>query len=233
MGALISDAPASGTRKPVFERLGRLIAPVKTLGAWIASPLQRTLRRRAAAFFPDNTRRVLEVGVGRGHGLSAYPPRIDVTGIETDGDRLQIARRRVAGQALDRVEGLHRRQPSALAFADASFDAVTAMGVLRRNARATRVIDELVRVTRPGGRIILVDRKMSAPARTTPARGRAARSSSGAVIQRPARFSRGLRQLLRRRLLTSARALPQTLLSFRKDLEHVATMTLFGFTLSA
>jgi len=137
----------------------------RSLSALAVSPLIARLRHRIARLASPRDGRVLEVGVGRGAGLSGYAPQLEVIGTDNDHDKLRAARRRVAAQALDHVAGLHYMQPSALSFASDSFDLVTAFFVLKRGRRPLGVIDELVRVTKPGGRIVVVNRVASAQAR--------------------------------------------------------------------
>ncbi|MEL6297474.1 MAG: methyltransferase domain-containing protein [Pseudomonadota bacterium] len=187
--------------------------------AWFGGPVLRMIRRRISELFPGDARRILEVGVRRGHGLAGYPDRCDVTGTEADPRDLAAARRRIAGAARDQIAGLHRLAPDRLCFPDASFDAVAAVSVMERAGGAVRQIDEMVRVTRPGGRIIVVDRLRKA---------RAPQSARDPL-------TRALRRLSIRigRRLARARRLPETLFSRRRDLAPVGTLKIFGFRLHA
>ena len=103
--------------------------------------------------------RVLDVACGTGRFLGALKsawPRLPSTGLDLSAPYLAEARRHLARRGwLDFVEG----NAEALPFPDASFDAVTCIYLfheLPEKARA-RAAAELVRVTRPGGRVILVD----------------------------------------------------------------------------
>jgi SAM-dependent methyltransferase len=97
---------------------------------------------------------VLDVATGTGHAaLAAARTGARVTGIDYVPALLDIARERAAAERLDVrfVEAPAEQLP----FADGSFDvAVSAIGVMFA-ADHERAADELVRVVRGGGRIVL------------------------------------------------------------------------------
>ena len=136
-----------------------------TAGEHAAHPSRRkgfsaaTLGRIAASSWIDRLRRKIATLIS--------PKRGRV--LEADRDDLRRARGVVAAKALDHVSGLHHMEPTALAFPDASFDLVAAFFVIGRRQRPKRVIDELVRVTKPGGRIVVVNRLSAHAGRAGPA----------------------------------------------------------------
>jgi phosphatidylethanolamine/phosphatidyl-N-methylethanolamine N-methyltransferase len=101
--------------------------------------------------------RVLEVGVGTGIALPLYKAAHRITGIDLSPDMLRRAERRVAGGRLANVEALVEMDAGALAFADGSFDIAAAMFVMSVVPDPQRVLSELIRVVRPGGRIVIVN----------------------------------------------------------------------------
>ncbi|MBN9022046.1 MAG: methyltransferase domain-containing protein [Rhizobiales bacterium] len=101
--------------------------------------------------------RIVELGVGTGISLPLYERRHRVTGIDLSCDMLDRARKRVAEEGLDHVEALHEMDAGALAFADGAFDAAMAMFVMTVVPHPDKVLSELVRVVRPGGRVVLVN----------------------------------------------------------------------------
>lgn len=100
--------------------------------------------------------RILEAGVGTGVALPRYQRRHRIFGIDLSPDMLERARNRVARQKLDHVEGLEVMDASNLTFPDRSFDAVVAMYVMTVVPDPEKVMAEFHRVTKPGGRLIVI-----------------------------------------------------------------------------
>ncbi|MBK1726125.1 class I SAM-dependent methyltransferase [Halorhodospira neutriphila] len=103
-------------------------------------------------------RRVLEVGVGTGISLPEYRRDVgSVVGVDVSPDMLKIARKRVDEQGLDYVEGLYEMDAEALEFPDDSFDVVVAMYVASVVPNPQRLLEELQRVCRPGGDVLIIN----------------------------------------------------------------------------
>ncbi|MBN1874695.1 MAG: methyltransferase domain-containing protein [Anaerolineae bacterium] len=101
-----------------------------------------------ARYAPLSGRCVLDVGCGVGMYTSAflrYTPH--VFGIEIEHDR--------AGQARSRARGVARAVGETLPFTNAAFDIVFSHEVLEHVSDDHQCARELVRVTRPGGRIVI------------------------------------------------------------------------------
>lgn len=101
--------------------------------------------------------KVLEVGVGTGISLPSYRRDLKITGIDLSPEMLDKARERVSRQALGHVEAIEQMDAGAMTFADESFDVVVAMYVMTVVPDPAQVLDELARVCRPGGTVILVN----------------------------------------------------------------------------
>jgi ubiquinone/menaquinone biosynthesis C-methylase UbiE len=99
--------------------------------------------------------RTLEVAVGTGLNLPHYPAGIDLTGLEWSPSMLAVAVRRAAdlGIAADLRQGDARELP----FEDGSFDTVVMTFSLCSIPDERRAVDELARVLRPGGLLLLAD----------------------------------------------------------------------------
>lgn len=100
--------------------------------------------------------RILDIGVGTGISLPYYERKHRVTGIDLSRDMLERARSRVAEDGLSHVEGLEVMDAGALTFPDRAFDAAVAMFVITVVPDPDKVLAEMARVVRPGGRVILV-----------------------------------------------------------------------------
>ncbi|WP_086666144.1 class I SAM-dependent methyltransferase [Lentzea kentuckyensis] len=98
---------------------------------------------------------VLEVAVGTGLNLPFYPDDVAVTGLDISEQMLALARARAL--QLGRDVTLRQGTAHALPFADASFDTVVCTLGLCAIPDHEAAVDEMVRVLRPGGRLVLVD----------------------------------------------------------------------------
>lgn len=103
---------------------------------------------------PDE--RVLEVGVGTGLCLPFYPGHCKITAIDLSDGMLAKARDRVRTHELAHVE-LVRMDAGDMKFPDGSFDIVVAAYVVTAVPDHRKVMSEMIRVCRPGGRIILLN----------------------------------------------------------------------------
>lgn len=104
---------------------------------------------------------VLDVGCGPGSDTlplaDLVGPGGRVYGVDHDAEMVAEAERRAAERGLgERVE--HARGDAyGLPFADGTFDAVRSERLFLHLDRPERATAEMVRVTRPGGRVVLVD----------------------------------------------------------------------------
>jgi phosphatidylethanolamine/phosphatidyl-N-methylethanolamine N-methyltransferase len=100
--------------------------------------------------------KVLEVGVGTGINVSLYPEHCHVTGIDFSALMLEKARERVAKKGVKNVR-LKEMDAANLTFADDSFDIVYAPYVISVVSDPVRVVNEMRRVCRPGGKIVILN----------------------------------------------------------------------------
>lgn len=124
---------------------------------WDKSPLYISEQKRyriypwlpeAAEFCYHRGHRVLEIGCGTGCDLLQFARNgADATGVDITPMHLELARQRV-GSLAKVLEADARKLP----FPDASFDYVYSHGVLHHSDEPRRVVDEIFRVLRPGGR---------------------------------------------------------------------------------
>ena len=100
---------------------------------------------------------VLEVGIGTGLALGYYAPQVRVTGIDVSAEMLREADRRAARLGLHNVAGLHQMDARQIALPDAAFDHVAAMHIMSVVPEPERVLDEMVRLCRPGGSVLIAN----------------------------------------------------------------------------
>lgn len=98
---------------------------------------------------------VLEVAVGTGLNLPHYPADATVTGVDLSEGMLDGARRRAT--TLDHPASLRQADAHDLPFTDGFFDTVVCTLGLCAIPDPDKAIDEMIRVLRPGGTLILVD----------------------------------------------------------------------------
>jgi len=100
--------------------------------------------------------RILEVGVGTGINVPLYPRNCHVTGIDFSASMLEKARERVERKGLTNVR-LLEMDAANLSFPDNSFDIVYAPYVISVVCDPLRVVREMKRVCRPGGKLIVLN----------------------------------------------------------------------------
>jgi ubiquinone/menaquinone biosynthesis C-methylase UbiE len=147
----------------------------KSLEARGRTPAHARLRRRFLKFVPVRSgERVLEVGCGTGvvvRDLAGLVGRRgEVVGVDASRRLLDRAR------ALSRETARHTRivwrvaDAASLPFAANRFDAALAVTVILHVADPLRVVREMARVTRPGGRVAVQDQDFGMVAVTHPER---------------------------------------------------------------
>jgi SAM-dependent methyltransferase len=102
---------------------------------------------------PSGDERVLDVGTGAGALALALAPFVrEVVGVDPVPELLELARERAVPNS-EFVEG----DGTALPFRDGDFDLAGTHRTLHHVGRPALVVAELARVTRPGGRVLVVD----------------------------------------------------------------------------
>ena len=121
------------------------------------SLLQPGRRHAIRAMQLQSGDRVLEVGVGTGISLPLYPDNVRVTGVDLSTDMLAKARERARVRSLRNVEDLLEMDATRMTFPDNSFDVVIAMYIVSVVDQPERVVAEMLRVCKPGGRLLIVN----------------------------------------------------------------------------
>lgn len=114
-------------------------------------------RRAIAAVNRLPGARVLEMGVGTGLALPEYDRAKRVTGIDLSAEMLAEARARVRRLALPNIDDLLERDAEATGLPDAGFDIAAAMFVASVVPHPRRLLAEMRRLVRPGGRLLFVN----------------------------------------------------------------------------
>lgn len=124
---------------------------------WNETPLFLTEEERystypwlyeAAEFSKHQGDKVLEIGCGTGSDLLQFARHgALVTGIDLTSKHVELARRRVGDLAV-----VYEADARQLPFEDGSFDYVYSHGVLHHSDEPEKIVREMFRVLRPGGR---------------------------------------------------------------------------------
>ena len=135
-------------------------ALIAALDQQASLPAIQRLRAAAAEMLgPRLGDRLLDVGCGTGEVVRALAGLVGpdgiVVGVEPSATMLHEARRRTRETTV-RVE-FCSGDISRLHFDDAAFDAVTCERVFQHLDTPDAALAELVRVTRPGGRVVVID----------------------------------------------------------------------------
>ncbi len=104
---------------------------------------------------PPNAK-VLELGVGTGLSIEAYPPHARVLGIDYSAAMLKQARKKRDRRGLHHID-LAEMDATALDLPDNSFDFVMAFHVVTVVPEPCRLMEEAFRVCRPGGTVMVIN----------------------------------------------------------------------------
>jgi len=99
---------------------------------------------------------LLEVGVGTGLSLPLYPRHNKITGIDISSKMLDKAGEKIAEHRLTNID-LKVMDAQNMKFPDNSFDCVTACYVVSAAPDPLKVVSEVCRVCKPGGRIVFIN----------------------------------------------------------------------------
>jgi len=154
MTATRTPPPAEARATAAAQRRYNRQAAFFDLSEVPVEPLFGRWRRRLWSQIPPGSR-VLEIGVGTGKNMRWYPPGVSVVAVDFSPRMLSRAVRRARRKGFD-VQ-LAMMDAQGLALADASFDAVVATCVFCSVPDPVLGLQEVRRVLRPDGRILLLE----------------------------------------------------------------------------
>ena len=136
---------------PFYDRFSWLYDAVD----WLTGNTTHRLRQRALRHLPPAGARVLEVGFGSGRLHRELAGRYDLAGVDLAYGMVRLARRRLVARGVGSKLCVGTAQ--SLPWRDGCYDAVLATFAFSAFLDAGGALDEMVRVTRPGGKVIIVD----------------------------------------------------------------------------
>jgi ubiquinone/menaquinone biosynthesis C-methylase UbiE len=134
--------------KARWDRLAKHYGLVERLSEWYLRPFRKILWARAAG-------RILEAGAGTGLNIGFYPAEARVTATDLSGAMLRKARERARERNADVT--FEEADLCSLPFADGVFDTAVATFVFCSVPDPVACLGEIGRVTKPHGRILLLD----------------------------------------------------------------------------
>jgi phosphatidylethanolamine/phosphatidyl-N-methylethanolamine N-methyltransferase len=122
--------------------------------SWLfAAPHRRIARAASSA-----GHRILEIGAGTGLVLRHYRPDSEVIAADLSIHMLEKAQDKVRRLNLSHVKGVTAMDACAMGFRDAVFDVVSVPFMITLVPDPERALDEIARVLRPGGEIVIISR---------------------------------------------------------------------------
>ena len=100
--------------------------------------------------------RVLEVGIGTGLSMAAYPLHCEVTGVDLAADMLDRAQQKAEENGWRHFR-LMKMDALNLEFPDNTFDYVTSFHVISVVPDPVRMMQEIHRVCKPGGTVVIIN----------------------------------------------------------------------------
>jgi len=140
-----NHAPETKAR---WDRLAKHYGLVELLSEWYLKTFRKALWARAEG-------RILEAGAGTGLNIAFYPAKARVTATDLSGVMLRRARERAHEQNVNVT--FEEADLCSLFFADGTFDTAVATFVFCSLPDPVACLREMGRVTKPGGRILLLD----------------------------------------------------------------------------
>ena len=143
-----------------FQKLYDRIAPIYNLSNKIYFFLKFGGEKRYREQFLKELEivqgnRVLEISVGTGDNFPFLPKSVDLYGLDISFGMLKACRRNL--KKWKRNAGIVQAAAEAVPFQDESFDVVYHVGGINFFNDKTRAIQEMIRVAKPGSKIVIVD----------------------------------------------------------------------------
>ncbi|MDD5679650.1 MAG: class I SAM-dependent methyltransferase [Candidatus Omnitrophica bacterium] len=102
--------------------------------------------------------KILEAGTGKGHFALALAKRgCSFVTFDISEKEQRFARLNIAYSGLEKQVDFRIEDGECTSFANASFDVVFSVNVIHHLANPYKVIDELIRVLAPGGKLVISD----------------------------------------------------------------------------
>jgi SAM-dependent methyltransferase len=147
---------AVAARRPMRAHWAEGTLPGRS-GSWLNSYMNRPGYRSMAATLdlsPEDD--LLDVACGWGEFLVVHASQArHVAGIDVSAEKVALARRRLTGRIASETAEVVQGDGAAMPWKDATFSAVTCMDAFPFFPAPERLLAEILRVLRPGGRMLM------------------------------------------------------------------------------
>jgi demethylmenaquinone methyltransferase/2-methoxy-6-polyprenyl-1,4-benzoquinol methylase len=144
----------------VATMFGRIAPRYDRMNSLMSAGKDRTWRRLAVRLAePPVGGMALDLGCGTGDlalELARYPLR-QIFGVDLTGRMVELGKEKVAAAGLTNRVQLGLGDATNLPFGNDTFDCAATAFTLRNVVNISRALEELVRVTRPGGRVVSLE----------------------------------------------------------------------------
>lgn len=137
--------------QPVYDRFAGLYDAVD----WFTGNTTHRYRRRTLPYLPAPGCRVLEIGFGSGKLHLELARHYELSGLDLAPGMVALTQKRLAARGLR--SDVRQGDACALPWPAAHFDAVVSTFAFSAIPDAETALDEMVRVLKPGGNLIIVD----------------------------------------------------------------------------
>lgn len=152
---------AKGKKEQVAEMFDDIAPKYDFLNRFLSAGIDVRWRKKALSqLIPYQPVTMLDVATGTGD-VAIMAARIlhpkKIIGIDISQGMLELGRKKLLKEGLDRQIELQSGDSEAIKFPDASFDAVTVAFGVRNFEHLEKGLQEIRRVLRPGGRLIVLE----------------------------------------------------------------------------
>jgi demethylmenaquinone methyltransferase/2-methoxy-6-polyprenyl-1,4-benzoquinol methylase len=149
-----------GKKEEVAQMFDNISPKYDLLNHVLSMGIDKGWRKTAVQLLKkDRPKKILDVATGTADfaiaALDADPDH--VTGIDISSGMLEMGRKKIAARNLDQKIELLQADSEKMPFGDNTFDAITVAFGVRNFETLSKGLDEMYRVLKPGGRVIILE----------------------------------------------------------------------------
>ncbi len=147
-------------KEEVAEMFNNISGRYDFLNHFLSLGIDKIWRRKAVKKLKEiNPKRILDIATGTGdfaiQALSLKPT--EVVGVDISAGMLEVGKTKMKAKGVDHIVRMELGDSENLSFEDGYFDAVTVAFGVRNFEHLEKGLGEMLRVTRSGGRIVILE----------------------------------------------------------------------------